>query len=106
MQDESSVPRTGYLAGRKCIILPEMDLCDGDISLSGGYWVDGCDHDTPFDGQGNPIISKPIEKPKFDVGEREEVARCYRKHFYGRVSSFRVHVFHSSRCGGWLFPIP
>ncbi|CAG0882913.1 unnamed protein product [Cyprideis torosa] len=50
----------------------------------GGYWIDGCDHDTPFDARGHPVIPSPVEKPKFDTVEREQVARCYRKYFYGR----------------------
>ncbi|CAG0895857.1 unnamed protein product [Cyprideis torosa] len=50
----------------------------------GGYWVDGCDHDTSFDPHGNPIIPHSMEKPKFETIERDEVARAYRKFFYGR----------------------
>ncbi|CAG0899756.1 unnamed protein product [Darwinula stevensoni] len=47
----------------------------------GGYWVDGCDHDCPFDAQGNPLVPAQQGKPKF---ETDETARCYRRYFLGK----------------------
>lgn len=48
---------------------------------NGGYWVDGMDHDCPFDNQGNPILPQHNWKSKFEV---DETAKCYRRFFIGR----------------------
>ncbi|GAB6031292.1 Rap1 GTPase-activating protein 2, variant 2 [Chamberlinius hualienensis] len=48
---------------------------------NGGYWVDGVDHDCPFDNQGNPVVSQHSWKSKV---ETDETAKYYRRYFLGR----------------------
>ncbi|XP_066994645.2 rap1 GTPase-activating protein 1 isoform X2 [Anabrus simplex] len=48
---------------------------------SGGYWVDGQDHDCPFDSRGNPILPHASWRAKF---ETDDTAKCYRRFFVGR----------------------
>uniref|UniRef100_A0A646QE85 Rap1 GTPase-activating protein 1 n=1 Tax=Hemiscolopendra marginata TaxID=943146 RepID=A0A646QE85_9MYRI len=47
----------------------------------GGYWIDGMEHDCPFDSQGNPVIPQHNWKSKF---ETDDTAKCYRRFFLGR----------------------
>ncbi|XP_067128537.1 rap1 GTPase-activating protein 1 isoform X2 [Centruroides vittatus] len=47
---------------------------------TGGYWVDGVEHDCPIDSQGNPIIPKHCWSNKF---ETDETAKLYREFFLG-----------------------
>lgn len=53
----------------------------------GGYWLDGQDHECPFDTRGNPILPHTTWHPKF---ETDDTAKCYRRFFIGRVSSLDV----------------
>ncbi|GFU20600.1 rap1 GTPase-activating protein 1 [Nephila pilipes] len=48
---------------------------------SGGYWIDGINHNYPTDSQGNPILPHYDFVPKI---ERDETAQLYRKFFYGK----------------------
>ncbi|XP_069682783.1 rap1 GTPase-activating protein 1 isoform X2 [Periplaneta americana] len=47
----------------------------------GGYWLDGQDHDCPFDTRGNPILPHTSWRAKF---ETDDTAKCYRRFFVGR----------------------
>jgi len=47
----------------------------------GGYWLDGQDHDCPFDTRGNPILPNSTRPAKF---ETDDTAKCYRRFFVGR----------------------
>lgn len=51
----------------------------------GGYWLDGQDHECPFDTRGNPILPHTTWRAKF---ETDDTAKCYRRFFVGRVSSY------------------
>ena len=51
------------------------------------YWVDGTEHDTPLDARGDPVLPQHTWKPKIEC---DETARCYRRHFLGKVSPRRV----------------
>lgn len=53
----------------------------------GGYWLDGQDHDCPFDTRGNPILPNSTWRAKF---ETDDTAKCYRRFFVGRVSGTAV----------------
>jgi RAP1 GTPase activating protein 1 len=53
----------------------------------GGYWLDGHDHDCPFDTRGNPILPNSTWRAKF---ETDDTAKCYRRFFVGRVSGAPV----------------
>ena len=57
---------------------------------SGGYWVDGQDHECPFDSRGNPILPQNNWRAKF---ETDDTAKCYRRFFVGRVSTILSNVF-------------
>ena len=50
------------------------------------YWVDGTEHDTALDGHGDPVLPQHSWKPKIEC---DETAKCYRRHFLGKVSSAR-----------------
>ncbi|XP_023715903.1 rap1 GTPase-activating protein 1 isoform X4 [Cryptotermes secundus] len=47
----------------------------------GGYWLDGQDHECPFDPRGNPILPHTTWHAKF---ETDDTAKCYRRFFIGR----------------------
>ncbi|KAJ9597843.1 hypothetical protein L9F63_011338, partial [Diploptera punctata] len=47
----------------------------------GGYWVDGQEHDCPFDSRGNPVLPQNNWRAKF---ETDDTAKCYRRFFVGR----------------------
>nr|CAD7459473.1 unnamed protein product [Timema tahoe] len=49
----------------------------------GGYWLDGQDHDCPFDPRGQPILPHNAWRSKI---ETDDTAKCYRRFFVGRVS--------------------
>uniref|UniRef100_T1JHZ5 Rap-GAP domain-containing protein n=1 Tax=Strigamia maritima TaxID=126957 RepID=T1JHZ5_STRMM len=51
------------------------------LPSKGGYWVDGLEHDCPFDSQGNPIVPQHNWKAKFEI---DETAKCYRRFFLGK----------------------
>nr|CAD7444328.1 unnamed protein product [Timema bartmani] len=52
----------------------------------GGYWLDGQDHDCPFDPRGQPILPHNAWRSKI---ETDDTAKCYRRFFVGRVSCLR-----------------
>lgn len=64
----------------------------------GGYWVDGQDHECPFDTRGNPILPHATWRAKFEM---DDTAKCYRRFFVGRVSSVAVPK-HVSWMAGYL----
>lgn len=51
------------------------------VPARGGYWVDGVEHDCPFDNQGKPIVPQHDCNCKF---ETDETAKCYRRFFLGK----------------------
>lgn len=55
----------------------------------GGYWLDGQDHECPFDTRGNPILPHTTWHAKF---ETDDTAKCYRRFFIGRVSLNELDV--------------
>jgi hypothetical protein len=60
----------------------------------GGYWLDGQDHECPFDTRGNPILPHTTWHAKF---ETDDTAKCYRRFFIGRVSNRSSCVVN-----GWI----
>ncbi|XP_059618334.1 rap1 GTPase-activating protein 1 isoform X2 [Phlebotomus argentipes] len=51
---------------------------------SGGYWLDGTDHECAFDQHGNPVLAHNAWRAKF---ETDDTAKCYRRFFIGREHS-------------------
>ena len=47
------------------------------------FWVDGTEHETPLDARGDPVLPQHTWKPKIEC---DETAKCYRRHFLGKVS--------------------
>jgi hypothetical protein len=71
----------------------------------GGYWLDGQDHECPFDTRGNPILPHTTWHAKF---ETDDTAKCYRRFFVGRVSNQNGWIpgtMFSQPVMGSLFPV-
>lgn len=54
------------------------------LPITGGYWVDGTDHECAFDSRGNPVLPNSAWRGKF---ETDDTAKCYRRFFIGREHS-------------------
>lgn len=57
------------------------------VPQAGGYWLDGQDHECPFDTRGNPILPHAAWRAKF---ESDDTGKCYRRFFLGRVCSISL----------------
>lgn len=54
------------------------------LPTTGGYWVDGTDHECAFDSRGNAVLPQSTWRAKF---ETDDTAKCYRRFFVGREHS-------------------
>lgn len=67
---------------------------------NGGYWVDGTDHECPFDSRGHPIVVHSAWRGKF---ETDDTAKCYRRFYVSREHSNLVG--HDDQLGPVLLSI-
>lgn len=67
---------------------------------SGGYWVDGTDHECAFDIRGNPVLPHNAWRSKF---ETDDTAKCYRRFYVNREHSNLVG--HDDQLGPVLLSI-
>lgn len=70
------------------------------LPSQGGYWIDGTDHECPFDSRGNPILPQNSWRAKF---ETDDTAKCYRRFYIGREHSNLVG--HDDQLGPVLLSI-
>ncbi|XP_055376092.1 rap1 GTPase-activating protein 1 isoform X2 [Condylostylus longicornis] len=70
------------------------------LPTTGGYWVDGTDHECSFDSRGNAVLPTTAWRGKF---ETDDTAKCYRRFFLGREHSNLVG--HDDQLGPVLLSI-
>ncbi|XP_055711579.1 rap1 GTPase-activating protein 1 isoform X3 [Phlebotomus papatasi] len=70
------------------------------LPTTGGYWLDGTDHECAFDTHGNPVLAQNAWRAKF---ETDDTAKCYRRFFIGREHSNLVG--HDENLGPVLMSI-
>lgn len=70
------------------------------LPTSGGYWVDGTDHECAFDSRGNPVLPQNAWRGKF---ETDDTAKCYRRFFVSR--EHQNLVGHDDQLGPVLLSI-
>lgn len=70
------------------------------LPYSGGYWVDGTDHECAFDVQGNAVLPQNAWRGKF---ETDDTAKCYRRFYLNREHSNLVG--HDDQLGPVLLSI-
>lgn len=68
------------------------------IVAPAGFWVDGQEHDCPFDSRGNPVLPQPPHAASWRAKiETDETAKCYRRYFVGLVSAALLNILTSAR---------